>query len=128
MKHHEYDLQVNVCRYLNLQYPKVLYLSDTIANIKLTPIQAYRNSNIQKKWFKCPDLIILEPNLNYKGLFIELKISSPFKKDGTIKSNEHLKEQLNTINELNYKGYYSCFCWSFDMAKEIIDKYFQNKL
>lgn len=125
MKHLEYDLQVEVCKYLSYQYPDLQYMSDTIANIKLSKPQAVRNKKIQKNGFKCPDLIIFEPRNNFCGLFIELKLEIPFKKDGIIKSstNDHLKGQLETIEKLNKKGYSAHFSWSFDMTKEIIDKY-----
>jgi hypothetical protein len=125
MKHLEYDLQVAVCRYLSYQYPDVDYMSDTIANLKLSKTQAGRNKKIQKNGFKCPDLIIFEPRNNFFGLFIELKLQSPFKKDGQIKAstNDHLKGQLETIENLNKKGYSAHFSWGFDMTKEIIDNY-----
>ena len=125
MKHLEYDLQVAVCRYLSYQYPDVEYMSDTIANLKLTQTQASRNKKIQKNGFKCPDILILEPRNNFSGLFIELKLETPFKKDGQIKAstNDHLQGQLETIEKLNTKGYKACFSWGFDMTKEIIDNY-----
>jgi len=128
MKHLEYDLQVAVCRYLSYQYPDVEYMSDTIANLKLTKTQAIRNKKIQKNGFKCPDLLILEPRNNFFGLFIELKLETPFKKDGGIKASDkdHLKGQLETIEKLNKKGYFCCFSWSFDMTKQIIDNYLKQ--
>lgn len=97
MKHQEYVLQKAICRLLDYQYPKVLYLSDTIANLKLTVPQKARNKAIQKEGFKCPDLLILEPNKFYKGLFIELKIKSPFKKNGELYSDEHLEGQQKSM-------------------------------
>ena len=128
MKHLEYDLQVAVCLYLSYQYPDVEYMSDTIANLKLSKTQAGRNKKIQKNGFKCPDLIIFEPKNNFFGLFIELKLETPFKKDGTIKAstNDHLKGQLETIEKLNKKGYSAHFSWGFDMTKEIIDNYLKQ--
>jgi hypothetical protein len=128
MKHLEYDLQVAVCRYLSYQYPDVDYMSDTIANLKLTQTQASRNKKIQKNGFKCPDILILEPRNNFSGLFIELKLETPFKKDGQIKAsaNDHLQGQLETIEKLNIKGYKACFSWGFDMTKEIIDNYLKQ--
>jgi hypothetical protein len=125
MKHEEFELQVAISKYLSLQYPKVQFLSDTIANMKLTITQASRNKKIQKDGFKCPDLLILEPRNQFSGLFIELKLESPFKKDGTIKAsaNNHLQGQLETIEVLNQKGYKACFSWGFEMTKEIIDDY-----
>jgi hypothetical protein len=128
MKHLEYELQKSICRYLSCQYPDVEYMSDTIANLKLTLQQASRNKSIQKNGFKCPDLIILEPKNGFHGLFIELKLETPFKKDGQIKAskNDHLKGQLETIEKLNAKGYSACFSWGFDMTKEIIDNYLRQ--
>jgi hypothetical protein len=123
MNHPEYDLQCLVVKYLNAQYPNVLFYSDTIASIKLTKAQAGRNAKIQKKGFKMPDLIILHPNKIYFGLMIELKISSPYKKDGKLLKNEHLEGQEQTIRDLNHRGYFSCFAWSFEQTKEIIDNY-----
>ena len=128
MKHLEYDLQVAVCKYLSYQYPDVYYMSDTIANLKLTKTQASRNKKIQKNGFKCPDILILETRKDFSGLFIELKLETPFKKDGTIKSStkDHLKEQLETIEKLNKKGYSAHFSWGFDMTKSIIDNYLKQ--
>lgn len=119
----EYQLQKQVCAYLNAQYPDVLYLSDTIASVRLTMPQAMRNKAIQKNGFKCPDLLILEPKNGYSGLFIELKTESPYKKDGVIKKSDHLEGQDKTIHQLQLKGYCSLFAWEFEEIKNIIDNY-----
>jgi hypothetical protein len=123
----EFQLQKAVCRYISIQYPKVLFLSDTIASVKLTIPQQARNTQIQKKGFKTPDLLIFEPNKDFKGLFIELKVKCPLKKDGTIYKEEHLEGQQKTINELKSKCYYACFSWSFEMTVNIIDNYMSNR-
>lgn len=124
MKHSEFELQRTVCNYLNYQYPKVPYLSDTIASVKLTIPQQVRNKAIQKVGFKCPDLLILEPRKGYAGLFIELKVETPFKKNGELKKDDHLEGQAKTLKQLEQKGYQTHFAWSFEMAKQIIDNYF----
>ncbi len=113
---------------MNIQYPESLFLSDTIANLKLTVPQKARNKAIQKTGFKCPDVLILEPRGGYSGLFIELKVKSPFKQNGEIYSNDHLKGQLESINALKSKGYYACFAVGFDQTKEIIDTYFNENI
>ena len=124
MQHKEYDLQKQVCKYLEYQYPKVLFLSDTIASVKLTKPQQVRNKAIQKKGFKCPDLIIFEPNDKYIGLFIELKIETPYKKDGkTLLKNEHIEGQRDTMLQLMSRGYFCSFAWTFEQTKGIIDNY-----
>ena len=119
----EYNLQKQICQWLNKNHAEILYLSDTIASVKLTMPQAIRNKAIQKEGFKTPDLLIFEPNEKYKGLFIELKVKSPFKKNGELLKCEHLEGQQKTINDLNAKGYFACFSWSFEMTIEIIENY-----
>jgi hypothetical protein len=128
MKHEEYELQKSVARYLSYQYPDVDFLTDTVASVKLTERQAGRNKLVQKKGFKCPDLLILEPRNSYCGLLIELKTETPFKKDGTIKAsqNDHLKRQHESLLKLSSKGYRAEFSWSFDMTKKIIDEYLKD--
>lgn len=128
MKHEEFDLQVAISRYLSYQYPDVLFISDTIANLKLTPMQAGRNKKIQKSGFKTPDLLILEPRHGRSGLFIELKLETPFKKDGSIKASakDHLKGQADSLFKLSKKGYKACFSWGFEMTKDIIDDYLKK--
>jgi len=125
MKHEEYELQKSVARYLSYQYPDVEFMSDTIASVKLTEKQAGRNKLVQKNSFKCPDLLIFEPRKGFCGLLIELKIETPFKKDGTIKASQkdHLKLQHECLLKLTSKGYKAVFSWGFDMTKEIIDEY-----
>lgn len=123
----EFQLQVLICEWLKIQHPEILFMSDTIASIKLTAQQQVRNKKIQKENFKLPDLLIFEPNKEFNGLFIELKVKSPFKKDGTILKDEHLEGQLKTIEDLKKKGYYACFSWSFDMTINIINTFLNNR-
>jgi len=127
MTHHEYILQKAVCKFLNKNYPEVLFVSDTIGNVKLNQFQASRNKEIQDEDFKCPDLLILEPNKFYKGLFIELKIKSPFKNNGELLKNNHLEAQQKSINDLISNVYCTFFKWEFDDIKELINWYIKNR-
>ena len=127
MIHHEYLLQKEVCKFLDINYPDVMYMSDTIANVKLTLPQQARNKAIQKEGFKCPDLIIFEPKGMYKGFFIELKIKSPFKKDGGLYKNDHLKAQERTMLDLNKKGYLCFFAWNIKQVQDLINYYMHLK-
>lgn len=124
----EFKLQRTICTWIGLQYPNVLFLSDTVASVKLTIPQQVRNKSIQKKDFKTPDLLIFEPNEKYHGLFIELKVKTPFKNNGELLSNEHLEDQQKTINDLNNKGYYACFAWDLVEIMDLINNYLNNKL
>lgn len=122
-KQPEYSLQKQVCAYLRVKHGGVLFMSDTIASVKLTEAQAIRNAAIQKRGFKTPDLIIFAPRGNYHGLFIELKVKTPYKKDGTLLENAHLKAQEETIKELRELGYYADFKWEFQEVVKLIDWY-----
>lgn len=126
----EYQLQKAVVQYLRVAYRDVLFLSDTIAAVKLTIPQAARNKAIQCDGFKCPDLLILEPRGGYHGLFIELKTETPYKKNGEIKAsqNDHLKLQEQTLKKLSKMDYFACFRWDFDTIKLTIDKYMRLPL
>lgn len=121
----EYNLQVNCVKWLRLQYPDVFFMSDTIAQVKLTPQQAARNKAIQCPDFKCPDIIIFEPRGRYCGLFIELKAESPYKKTGGLKKDKHIEEQDETMGKLTIKGYDCFFCWEFDKFVEIVTAYME---
>ena len=121
--HPEYTLQKQACQWLNKNYAEILYLSDTIASVKLTMPQQARNKAVQKQGFKTPDLLIFEPKGKYKGLFVELKVKSPFKKNGELFKCEHLEGQQKTIDDLNAKGYKALFSWSYEMTIEIIENY-----
>ena len=122
-KQPEFILQKQVCKYLSLAYPNVLFMSDTIASVKLTIPQQLRNKSIQKEGFKTPDLIIFEPRHGYCGMFIELKIDTPYKKNGELKKSTHLEEQGETLEQLRQRGYWADFRWSFEDVKRIIDWY-----
>ena len=126
MKHPEFDLQKAICRYLDAQWPKILYMSDTVASLKLAKTQATRNKAIQKQGFKTPDLIIFHPNKYFHALFLELKVKSPYQRNGKLYANEHLEGQEATLNDLAKLGYFAQFAWSFDMAKAIIDNYLKD--
>lgn len=123
----EYNLQKSICQYLRIQYPNVLFYSDTVAQIKLSIPQAVRNKAIQKEEFKMPDLVILQPIGGYSGLLIELKKESPLLKNGKLSNKKHIQGQFKSINDLKSKGYFVCFAWSFEMAKNIIDNYLNLK-
>jgi len=119
----EFELQKMVALYLNTQHPKVRYMSDTIAFLKLNVMQAVRNKSIQDSDFHCPDLLIFAMRKGYGGLFIELKAETPFKQDGELKAGQHLKNQQATIDDMNKEGYKAMFAWDFDQIKSIIDDY-----
>jgi hypothetical protein len=66
----EKDLQINICRWLKLQYPEVIFTSES-SGLRLTIGQA-RSLAKQRSGKGLPDLMIFEPRGDYHGLFIEL--------------------------------------------------------
>lgn len=119
----EFDLQKRVCAYLRAVHPDVLFMSDTIASLKLTKQQAIRNSQIQKPGFKTPDVIVFEPRGKFTGLFIELKVVTPFKINGELKADKHIQEQYDSMNKLIKRGYHASFQWEFKAIVRLINWY-----
>lgn len=125
-----------------MQYPDVVFVSDAISNIALTEPQKARNKQIQKRDFSCPDLMIFKVTSKYAGLFLELKATTPYTKEGvlkkqtvkvedpktgaTIETYDHLKEQARAHRKLEFEGYKAQFCWSLDMAIKIIKEYMKD--
>jgi hypothetical protein len=114
-------LQLHVSQFLQTQYPRVLFNLDTSGNFT-TIGQAKLNKRMRSgnKW---PDLFIAEARGGYFGLYIELKAVTPFKKDGTLKANEHVKAQNKMLDRLNDRGYMACFGVGLDATINIIKMY-----
>lgn len=142
----EHQLYEKIARYLQLQYPGVIYRFDIAADLKLTMGQAAKHKRLHPRR-GYPDLFIAEPKLvvtdkerdavelgrsdngwhlyYFAGLYLELKAegNSPFKKDGTLKKDEHLEEQNEMLENLRDKEYKAEFAVGFEEAKQIIDDY-----
>lgn len=126
----EKTLHRQVCDYIRVQYPKVIFNTDLSGATKLTMGQAVAMKRLRSNrgW---PDLFIAEPRNGYNGLFLELK------KEGTSLLNkraidnygypgfasDHIKEQYEMIEELRARKYKAEFAIGFDEAKKIIDQY-----
>ena len=126
----EYEVCKAIAQYMRLQYPKVLFHWD-LAGLNLSRAQAGMMKSIQggRGW---PDFFIPKVKryssehisiIDYNGCFIEVKAETPFKKDGTIKSDKHLQEQDETLKYLRSEGYLAVFGIGFDHCKKIIDEY-----
>lgn len=133
----EDQLARQVSKYLQLQYPKVIFHFDAGSGARLPMGLAMKNKRLNKHsgW---PDLFIAQGKSKVlwgqggsttvitNGLFIEIKTeeSSPFLKDGmTLKQNTHTKNQFLLHEVLRSKGYEVHFGVGFSECKAIIDKY-----
>lgn len=116
-----------VCSYLDLQYPNVIYTSDPSGMRVSIGLRVELKKKRCKK-YKIPDLIILHPSDNYHGLVIEIKKDGEklIDKSGEFKKG-HVSEQANTICELMKLGYCAMFGIGFEHCKKLIDDYLTTK-
>lgn len=125
----EHDIYKMIADYLRYQYPTVIYRFDLAADLKLTMGQASKHKRLQR-YRGYPDLFIAEPKGKYGGLFLEIKKDGVriFKKDGTLVSDEHIREQFDMLADLRQRGYAAEFAIGFEGAKKLIDDYLKGEL
>lgn len=129
----EHQLYEQIARYLQLQYPYVIYRFDLAADLKLTAGQAAKHKRLHPtRGF--PDLIIYQParvyNYTWHGLALEIKKDGVRvrKKNGSLVSDKHIQEQAAFLRTLEDKGYYSEFVCGWEHAKATIDAYLAHAL
>lgn len=115
--------------YMQLEHKDIIFRFDYGADVKQSIGQAKKMKQLQgvnSRGF--PDLTIYEPINEFHGLLIEMKAITPFKKDGTLKKSEHLKEQQEYHERLRAKGYYVTFATGYDEIKSVIVNYLEGNL
>lgn len=130
----EHNLYEQIARYLQLQYPDVIYRFDIAADLKLTPGQAAKHHRLHPER-GYPDLFIAESSTNiwdstvrewglHFGLYIEIKKDGEklTKKDGSWRT-PHIAEQADMLEKLRQAGYKAEFGIGFEGCKLIIDDY-----
>jgi hypothetical protein len=123
----EYQLQVQISNYLNLQIhmgSDLTFYNSEKGSAKMTDQQQGRYKPLLPlDSFKQPDLMVIKKG-QAEALYLELKAKSPFKKDGkTLLANEHIEAQAKSLEYLRTCGHTAEFCWSFDDAKRLIDNF-----
>ncbi len=123
MNKEEDILTGQVCAYISLQYPDVIFTQDS-SGIKL-PIGLAKKMKNRRSSKGLPDIWILEPKGGYHGLFLELKKEGEQLQLKTSDKwkNEHIVEQAEILLKLTAKGYWAWFAVGFDEAKQYIDNY-----
>ena len=127
----EHNLYEQIARYLQLQYPNVIYRFDIAADLKLLAkqqsIKDFTLLVVIRIYF------IAEPQFGERyckslGLYMEIKTesNSPYKKDGTLKNDKHIKEQAEMLERLRQAGYRAEFGVGFSECKQIIDEYLRR--
>lgn len=125
-KKDEENFQIALSEYIMLQYPKVVFNSDS-SGLRLNIGQASKIKKMRST-HKHLDMFFAEPKGTYHGLYLELKApsKSPFLKNGNMSSDQHVQEQLAQIMIMRGKGYAAYFAVGLDQAKLIIDRYMAN--
>lgn len=130
----EENLQLKVCGYLRDKYPGVIWFCDLASGMKL-PIHIAAMNKAMRSHRGLPDLFIACPKSGegvlsntqiINGLFIELKSIDAAKKDGTVSSSAHVREQAAIHGMLVEAGYEAVFACGFEQVKGIIDDYFSG--
>lgn len=119
----ETKLQIEVCEFLQDNYPSVVFHSDLSAGAALSIGQAVMNKRLQFS-NGMPDLYILEPRNGFSGLMLELKREGfkLMKKDASW-SDERVEKQSIILAFLRSKGYRAEFAIGLAEAKRIINLY-----
>ena len=114
-KQQEHKLQVNIVRFLKLQYPHVLFNGSLGGQY-----QKYRSQQNKGKAAGYrrgfPDLFIYEPAGKFHGLAIELKV----------KGNYATEAQKEVLQILNNKGYKAVVCTGIDETLQTINDYLRQ--
>ena len=122
----EKKVHQQVCDYLKMQYPNVIFTSDA-SGMRVSMGLRMELKRKRCNRFVIPDLIILHPNKSWHGLIIEIKnkASEWYNKDGVIKiNNEHIYKQWQSLYQLSKLNYCAEVGVGFDGCRRIIDNYF----
>lgn len=112
-----------ICNYLRTNYPDVIFTSD-LSGVRLGMNLAKKVKPL-KSGRGIPDLIIFQPAGAYHGLLIEIKTEQAkvLKRDGTLRKDDHLAEQMQTITRLRNLGYAAFFVRGFEAGRTLIESY-----
>jgi hypothetical protein len=142
--HREADIQMALCKYVRLKYPKSIF------NVDLSGVNLSKTASGMAKMMRSsknfPDFVLYEmrhfypkdtliPKI-YGALFIELKAEGTklgsYVYENSIPewhhANDHIKEQAEMIDALTLRGYKAMFCVGLDSAMKSVDDYMNLKL
>jgi len=122
----EYQIQVAIKQYLDLEYPNILVHMD-LSGVRMPIGLAAKMAKLNNRAW--PDIFIAEPKGRYHGLFIELKRyrTDLFTKSGHFRKTQHIQEQREVIRLLSQRGYFACFACGFTQAVWIIADYLDKR-
>lgn len=120
-------VQLALCDYVRLKYPKVIFRSDG-GGLSLPMGLAIKFKNMQSGR-AYPDFFVAETNHKYCGLFIEIKKNRGeiYLKSGDISKSKHTQEQLAVLKRLTSQGYRALFGCGIDECIAIVDEYLATR-
>ena len=123
----EAEVQAQVCRYLKLQYPNVIFASD-LSGVRLSYGLANKVAPL-KSGRAMPDMTIYRKRHGYGALAIELKRPGArvFYAKTHKPADDHIAEQIAVLQLLREEGYCAEMVRGFDNAKLVIDWYLKSE-
>lgn len=122
-------LHLKVCDFLRKNYPDVIFRTDFSSGMKMSIGQASKHKKFQSSR-AYPDLFIAYPQfdgfeMKEAGLFLELKAEGTklYKKDGSLRKNQHIEEQAEILERLRKAGYCAEFAVGYAEAISKIGEY-----
>lgn len=112
----EDKLQSSIIKYLDYKHKDIIYTHPSNEG-KRTAYERFKLKILGVK-AGVPDLLIFNPNKNYNGLAIELKI----------KYNKATPSQIKWLQDLELCGWFCTIGRDFDSVVELINKYKNNEL
>ena len=124
----ESKVQDAVVRHLKSKYKNVRFISSLTGERVSGAKTKGRNARIQHSNGQ-PDMFIYARRGGYVGLALELKRDGEiiYKKDGTLRKSDHLKEQQEWLDSLTEEGWYAVFSVGLKESVEIINWYLNLK-
>ena len=122
----EQSLSSKIAHYISYKYPDIVYRFDLIADYKMNfkVAMAIKRRYLHRVGY--PDLFIAKCKNGYGGLYLELKATNIYKKDGTLRKDKHLEEQAKMHEKLRRDGYKVEFVVGYDEAVRAIDEYLRE--
>src|SRR5690554_6488383 len=95
----EETLHFQICGYLKLQYPSVMFISES-SGLRVSPGMATKLKKTRSSHVHA-DLYILEPRGGYHGLVLELKAKDIYQKKNPqlLLKNMHVADQADTLDK-----------------------------
>lgn len=123
MKRREETIHENICNYIRVQYPDVIFFSDS-SGLRLPMGLAVKAKKLRSSR-GIPDLFICRGEGPFHGLFIEIKKedATVYLQNGRMSQDKHIREQDGILRLLRREGYFACFGIGFDDCKNIVDNY-----